>query len=158
MCSHKKSIEKRRLCIYKLKTSGLSFVNGKHITQIKNREIFRICEEKFGMSIDELIEISKERTKKIQNERKTKSKDIEFVYFVGNIEHGVCKIGNSISPHKRISSIQTGCPFEIKMFGFINGTKKDEKKFHNKFAKHRISGEWFLIKDELLDFINETFK
>lgn len=83
-----------------------------------------------------------------------------FVYFVGigdpYITH--VKIGfTSKHPSTRIKSLQTGCPFKIKMLGFVFGNPDLEHELHDVLRDDRAAGEWFawtehvekIVKDQL---------
>lgn len=78
------------------------------------------------------------------------------VYIIGNIDKGICKIGYSTNPYKRLKSIQTGCPYEVTVLRFYEGIgKMEEKLLHKKYKKYKMNGEWFRIdggiKKELLN-------
>jgi hypothetical protein len=74
------------------------------------------------------------------------------VYFIGSIENRVVKIGMTTDNDsaKRMSQIQTGCPFSLKLIGFIKcNNEKDarlaERKLHAALSLFRMNGEWFKI-------------
>jgi hypothetical protein len=70
-----------------------------------------------------------------------------YLYAIGRLE-GPVKVGVSSSVNGRLSSIQTGCPFQIRL---IHAVKCDsraqafsyESAFHSALADERLSGEWF---------------
>lgn len=76
-----------------------------------------------------------------------------FVYFIK--AYGECpliKIGRSKTPEKRMSQLQIGCPFKLKMIGFMkcrddSHAKSVEKLAHNIFYKQRRRGEWFKLSE-----------
>lgn len=62
---------------------------------------------------------------------------------------GEYKIGCSVSPERRLSSLKTGIPFDIElvyMFKVMN-MRATEKLLHFRYAEKRIRGEWFALSD-----------
>lgn len=78
-----------------------------------------------------------------------------YVYIVQCIGFNYYKIGISKNDyHNRISSMQTGCPFELNMINAFHCVNYSEIEInlHKKYSKKRISGEWFeLDENDLLD-------
>lgn len=75
------------------------------------------------------------------------------VYFV---EAGpFVKIGYSRKSTKRFTELQTSCPYEIKLLGFVRGSIGYERRLHRIFAKHHARGEWFHLSDDLRKSIQE---
>lgn len=109
--------------------------------QIKKRRTKRI-------SIDDLYERQKRNKPKIK-----KKPEFGFVYFIGNLDKNICKIGFSYSPNKRLKELQTGNPFPLVVFKTVKGDLKMEKTFHLIYRQYRTSGEWFRIEGELKYFI-----
>lgn len=72
-------------------------------------------------------------------------------YFVAT--HNRVKIGRSASPPKRIKSLQTAQPEPLRVLLVLEGDR--EREMHDRFSRHRRSGEWFNLDDEILDFIDE---
>jgi hypothetical protein len=85
-----------------------------------------------------------------------------YIYFVQARDDGPIKIGTTRShPKKRLSHIQTGCPWPITLLGVIEGDVCREKEFHATLAPYRTNGEWFsphaIVKDAIAQAI-ETGK
>jgi len=76
-----------------------------------------------------------------------------MVYFTQDTQTKAIKIGYSKNPKKRRSGLQTASPNELVILGFIHGELEDEKAYHQKFAQHRIKGEWF--KGDILPAVLE---
>jgi hypothetical protein len=77
-----------------------------------------------------------------------------IVYFVRAGADGPIKIGfTSRDVAERISGLQTGCPWPIKLIGTISGSRADEGRLHEIFAAYRGDGEWFSAAQPLLDAI-----
>jgi hypothetical protein len=76
-----------------------------------------------------------------------------MIYFIGNREMNICKIGYSKRPYRRIESIKKTVPFELEIFSIIEGSMSEEKMYHSKYSEFKIKGEWFkLSKVEELGF------
>lgn len=66
----------------------------------------------------------------------------------------VYKIGYTASdPAKRIKSLQTGNPSRIELIGTVPGSYEEEDRLHVRFAAKRVSGEWFALDDEDVEYI-----
>ena len=88
------------------------------------------------------------------------------VYFLHAPELRRVKIGFSTNPHVRSIKVRHDdrLPHEITLivFGSLDGGRVLERLMHERFAAHRVSGEWFddeilpdverLIEDELAWF------
>ena len=50
-------------------------------------------------------------------------------------------------PQQRLSGVQVGCPFPVKVFGFFPGDLKMEAYLHNKLKIYQTDAknEWFKI-------------
>jgi len=78
------------------------------------------------------------------------------VYLIQDVSAtGYCKIGLSSKLNNRLSSLKTGIPMELKVIHVIKTTnmKNTEKGLHARFANQRISGEWFDLSQEDVDYI-----
>lgn len=64
------------------------------------------------------------------------------------------KIGfTARSLSSRLGEIQTGAPQPIKVLRELKGTRGVEQSLHHRFRAYRSSGEWFLPKGELAEWI-----
>jgi hypothetical protein len=76
-----------------------------------------------------------------------------LVYFVEAVGLQKIKIGFTRSKvSKRIDSLRTGCPAELRALGWMEGTTRDEQALHVRFAHLRImiNSEWFHVTEDLL--------
>ena len=70
------------------------------------------------------------------------------VYFIQSGNVGPVKIGVAKNVQKRLDALQTGNHMELKLItkiiceGMVHAYAM-EKKFHRKFKKYHIRGEWF---------------
>jgi hypothetical protein len=91
-----------------------------------------------------------EKPKKInipQFNLNNEKKSIGYIYAI-EAEEIFTKIGLSKDfPTKRLSNLQTSCPLELKLKGYIKteNMNSDEKKLHNIFDKYHKRGEWFKL-------------
>lgn len=70
------------------------------------------------------------------------------LYFIG-IEGGPVKIGVSTDICGRIASLQTACPYPLKLEALLLGGGHMERSYHQQFASARMQGEWFHRTDEV---------
>jgi len=76
------------------------------------------------------------------------------VYLLQHGARGPIKIGRAANPEKRVASLQTACPYEMRLLVVVdNATKAVERGLHHKFAKYWIRGEWFRPSREILDWV-----
>ena len=80
-----------------------------------------------------------------------------MIYFVREIVSGRVKIGytkDEGSLKSRLSTLQTGNPDEIELYGTIPGTMKVEKFLHRQFGRFRVrsNSEWFVWSDTKAGF------
>ena len=74
-----------------------------------------------------------------------------FVY-LAMTPNGWCKIGMSKQPYRRMSSLQTGTPLEVKLIHrvFTFDMVELEKALHEYYAAYWMRGEWFDLPDECI--------
>lgn len=80
-----------------------------------------------------------------------------FVYFavIGYPYVTHVKVGYTKGdPEKRIRGLQTGCPFPIKLLGYVFGNANREQELHNVLRDERVFGEWF----EYSDFVKQVIE
>ena len=72
------------------------------------------------------------------------SLDKRFIYFIltESLPRYV-KIGTSVDPAKRLYTLQTASPFNLRMLGFIEGSNYYEGATHALLVKYKVRGEWF---------------
>ncbi len=77
------------------------------------------------------------------------------VYFVLCHHYAVVKIGFASKKRlpNRISQLQTGSWMPLELIACMNGTQKEERTIHKRFAELRIRGEWFRYQEPLISFI-----
>lgn len=88
--------------------------------------------------------------------------DCVYVFKVEN--QPIYKIGISVSPEARLSSLLTSSPFNIEIVGYekVDDAPELEKRLHKKYKEFRKNREWFELNDEqvseILDIINSNRK
>jgi hypothetical protein len=76
-------------------------------------------------------------------------RDEGLCYFAGT--DLMVKIGFSRDVHTRIEAVRREVGLDrIQLFATVRGGKYRETYYHQKFAEHRIAGEWFRSHPDLL--------
>ena len=82
-----------------------------------------------------------------------------MIYLIKTKGNDFYKIGyTSDSINKRLKSIQTGCPYKLKVINKINGSMEQEKILHTLFKEYRTQGEWFKLNKEHLNILLNVMK
>ncbi len=74
----------------------------------------------------------------------------QYVYFVQQGEDGPIKIGLSVDPEKRLSSLQVSTSEPLYLRAATPGDWSVEEGLHQHFAHLHIQGEWFRPGPDLL--------
>jgi hypothetical protein len=77
------------------------------------------------------------------------------VYFVRDDAAGAVKIGWTRQLASRLAALQTASANRLVLLGRIPGSLADEAALHQRFAGHRVRGEWFRADPELLAAVAE---
>lgn len=78
------------------------------------------------------------------------------VYFI--VVGDVVKIGVSSDLPKRILALKTALAHPIDASYRDEGFQLSEKSLHERFKAHRLQGEWFILADEIKEFIEDCRK
>lgn len=78
-----------------------------------------------------------------------KTLSYQSVYFIGG-EDGPVKIGRAFVPEQRLKEIQCGYPYPLKVLATVCGGAGLERAYHERFAAHRLNGEWFERHPDIL--------
>ena len=145
---YQETLRVRRHIYKSLKSINISSIEGKPISGCKNKLLLDTYLENF--------EPSEKTISLLYKSLKIKGSHNKSVYFIGNKEVGLVKIGYSNNPHKRLEQLKSGCPFPIKVLGMIlcQDAEALERVYHRKYKHLRTHGEWFNINDELLSEID----
>jgi hypothetical protein len=68
------------------------------------------------------------------------------LYIIQSNDNGAFKVGVSKNPIKRLSQLQTGSPFKLKIILILEGKSRLEKRLHDQLRSFRLGnfkGEWF---------------
>lgn len=75
-----------------------------------------------------------------------------YVYVIGFSEPGIVKIGSAVSPGCRLTMLQCGNPFELKLLALVSIYEGNpmlvEYAAHRLAKEYRIRGEWFELSAE----------
>ena len=78
--------------------------------------------------------------------------DSDHLYIISNEGEGVCKIGRSKDPERRVKSLTTGSHSELKLVYWFKNQGGSEKQMHSLLSDYKIKGEWF--DDCILSIVN----
>lgn len=95
-----------------------------------------------------LIEAEQQRQQAMRIDAETNK-----VYFILDSTNNTVKIGVSQHPIKRMADLQTSSPHPLTLLAVTLGGYELEKKLHRRFARYRLSGEWFRMNDDLKSYI-----
>ena len=76
-----------------------------------------------------------------------------MIYFIQDTVTKAVKIGHGVNPEKRLEQCQVGNANALTMIGVLEGGRPEERLLHQRFASHRMRGEWFRGDDKLLSAI-----
>ena len=80
-----------------------------------------------------------------------------MIYLIKAKDWNFYKIGYaSKSIKKRVKSIQTSCPFKLKVIKKINGGFYQETILHTLFKSKQQQGEWFKLDNQYLNILLNT--
>ena len=68
---------------------------------------------------------------------------MQYVYVVEAVGTGLVKIGVSDNPEKRLHSLQTSNPTDLRLLGYCMGSYAIEQALHLVLDEYRVRGEWF---------------
>lgn len=76
------------------------------------------------------------------------------VYVVHALRGGLrVKVGRAVNIAKRSSSLQSGNPQPLRLIAILSDDPGKERVFHERFAEHRVAGEWFNAVGSVRDAI-----
>lgn len=83
--------------------------------------------------------------------------DVRQVYFIEAAILGLVKIGISDNPRKRLQTMQTGSPDRLFIRGVwhVDDAEYFERRFHRRFRRCHVRGEWFMPDKRMKAFMDE---
>jgi hypothetical protein len=78
------------------------------------------------------------------------------IYFVQSERGGPIKIGFTDNLKRRLASMRTHSADKLVVLATCKGDLTDERRLHERFAAHRVRGEWFAPAAELLAAIRSN--
>lgn len=75
------------------------------------------------------------------------------VYFIQGEDGGPIKIGFTRYLPGRLADLQASSPARLRVVAASEGGRDVEGVLHDRFAKHRLHGEWFAPYEELVAFV-----
>ena len=84
---------------------------------------------------------------------KAKASSGTSIYVIQCCEYS--KIGIAKNIKSRISSLQIGCPYELRVIAKLgtSNARSDERRLHHLLRRFRTRGEWFKLSDSLIAHI-----
>lgn len=82
----------------------------------------------------------------------------EYIYVIAH-PHGYFKVGRSGNPERRVRSIQTGSPYELRLLlkAEFEDAQGVEKRIHRLLSEYNIRREWFElpadVQDKLIEWV-----
>lgn len=76
-----------------------------------------------------------------------------WIYFIACPENGLVKIGQAKNIEKRLSSLRTSSPVEIRLAAAVRFVPECEQWMHAAFRHLRVKGEWFRAEPELIEMM-----
>ena len=75
------------------------------------------------------------------------------IYAIGPKDGGNIKFGQALNVKSRLSSIQTGSPVRLKLYGTVYVPSDAEFAIHEHLARDRSHGEWFYPTVETMKLV-----
>lgn len=79
-----------------------------------------------------------------------------FVYFIAPKIGGPIKIGVSVEPIERLTSLMAWAPYKLEILATAPGTWHDEQTIHRIFKEHWSHSEWFRPHPDIYALINDV--
>lgn len=76
-----------------------------------------------------------------------------MIYVIRCTVTGLCKIGYSTSPERRLATLQTGSPTRLELQLQLPGPQELERELHQRFAVVRSHGEWFALEPDHIEHL-----
>jgi hypothetical protein len=78
------------------------------------------------------------------------------VYFISAREVDLVKIGYAFNPVARFHGLRVASPVELSLEGAVPGGFREERELHQRFARLRVRGEWFMLCPDLREMIEAS--
>jgi DNA-binding XRE family transcriptional regulator len=78
-----------------------------------------------------------------------------YTYFAQAVQTGLIKIGHAGDVERRLKSLRSTSPDELKLLGVVSEKEYTEATVHLMFAPERTHGEWFKPSARLMEFIKK---
>jgi len=66
-----------------------------------------------------------------------------YIYLLEAPSLGLVKIGTATNVKQRIAGLRTMLPIDVELVAVFDGGLAEERQLHQRFAQHRVRGEWF---------------
>lgn len=78
-----------------------------------------------------------------------------WMYAIQVGEDGPIKLGVAKSPRERLATLQVGNHAELRGLGAWRIWVSEERDYHDRFAEHRIRGEWFHPHPDIFECVQQ---
>ncbi len=82
--------------------------------------------------------------------------DGHAVYLIG--APGFLKIGHNSNLETRFAGLQSSAPLDLSLIGVLKGSRRLERDLHQRFAAHRLRGEWYREVPDIRDFFARDYR
>lgn len=86
----------------------------------------------------------------------------ECIYLIGIVPVGpplpYVKIGYANDVWGRLTELQCGNPFELRVLSFLPGGREIEAAIHCALVDHRVRGEWFNLGNDPLKMFMDAYR
>jgi hypothetical protein len=75
-------------------------------------------------------------------------------------KHGMVKVGVSKDPERRLETLQSSCPYQLKLLTTVRTEDAYllESVLHNQYGKWCYRGEWFELPDKIVqELVDKDF-
>jgi hypothetical protein len=95
-----------------------------------------------------------------QQTNKGKSKVTGYIYWIQQATTGYTKIGVSVDPYKRLSSLQVASPTRLTLIHKKRYNNCDlyeiEKRIHRQYKEYHVLGEWFALPQDVVTNLTKS--
>lgn len=77
-----------------------------------------------------------------------------MIYLIAARDVAMCKIGTALNPARRVTLLQTGCPFDLELIATRPGDGQLERLMHAAAAAHHVKREWFRFNPAIVELFH----
>ena len=77
-----------------------------------------------------------------------------MIYFIRQSDY--VKIGYASDVRTRLSDLQVASPYDLSVLFMMEGDYDKEKELHDRFVKDKIRGEWYILSEDIREYIEKN--